>query len=224
MRTNVSPVAKSDGARANLSLGLNVPYDCAVLLSRSNALFATCGPGQTSAAYLSSAPALTTASDFPLIDPYRSIPSSLFLSIENSKRFRSLPVYAALVARGRAGFSSLFASNIAFARKVENWMREGGAGGAFEILTPVSSTANEADFRTMNIVLFTMADKAPPRFKGADGARLFAAEVNKRRKCYFTATSWRGRGAVRVAVSNWSTQLGRDFAFLVAALEEVIFA
>ncbi|KAL8287638.1 hypothetical protein RQP46_003496 [Phenoliferia psychrophenolica] len=217
-------LALSDSITGDAHKWLNVPYDCGLFFSRSSFLYATCGPGQTSAAYLSSAPSLTTASQFPSIDPYRDLPSSLFLTIENSKRFRGLPVLAGLLAQGRDGYASLFARNIAFVRKVELWMRDGGVGGAFEVLTPLSSTAREEDFRTMNIVLFGLAQSGPERFRGEGGAKLFAKEVNERRKVYLTATSWRGRGAVRVAVSNWSTELERDFDVLVEALEEVIMA
>ncbi|KAK4701092.1 hypothetical protein P7C70_g5144, partial [Phenoliferia sp. Uapishka_3] len=216
-------LACADSITGDAHKWLNVPYDCGIFFSRSSFLLATCGPGQTSAAYLTAAPSTTTASPFPSIDPYRSTPSSLFQSIENSKRFRALPLYAALISRGREGYAELFARNIEFARKMERWMREGGAGGAFEILTPTSETGDEEKkFRMMNIVLFGMSAKAPARFRVEGGGNVFAAEVNKGRKVYFTATSWRGRSAVRIAVSNWSTNLEEDFLWLVTALEEVI--
>lgn len=78
---------------------LNVPYDCGIFFSRDAFLqLATTGPGLTPAAYLSSGPTTISSSAFPLIDPYRSLPSPLFTNLENSRRFRALPVYSSLCA------------------------------------------------------------------------------------------------------------------------------
>lgn len=92
------------------------------------------------------------------------------------------------------------------------------SGTAFQVLTPPSSVLEESSFRVLNVVLFA---PTPERFAGEGGAARFVKEVNEGRKVYLTATKWRGRGAVRVAVSNWATELERDFVALVEALEEV---
>lgn len=42
-----------------------------------------------------------------------------------------------------------------------------------------------------------------------DAGALLAAAINGTREMYVTGTKWMGRGAVRLAVSNWRTNLGR---------------
>jgi hypothetical protein len=42
---------------------------------------------------------------------------------------------------------------------------------------------------------------------GKDAGALLAAETNGSREMYVTGTKWMGRGAVRLAVSNWRTGL-----------------
>ncbi|KAM0750745.1 PLP-dependent transferase [Meredithblackwellia eburnea MCA 4105] len=215
-------LALADSITSDAHKWLNVPYDAGLFFSRSNYLVSTLGPGKNAAAYLASSSSTTDASPYPAIDPYRLLPSTLFTNVENSRRFRALPVYSALLALGKKGYTELFERNVSFARQVEGWMRQGGGGGSFEILTPISSTTKDSDFRTMNIVLFGLTSKAPERFLGEDGAREFVKELNSGKKVYLTATKWRGRGAVRVAVSNWGTLLDRDFDIFVKAVEEVL--
>lgn len=200
-----------------LGAGLNVPYDCGIFLSRSSPLLhSVLGPGTNAPAYLTPP---TPTSSTPSIDPYRSLVSPLFLNIENSRRFRTLPVWASLVALGKEGYREIVSRNIEFARKVEAWMRDGGGGGGYEVLTPLSSTG---EHKTLNILLFAPALEGPERFRGEGGAARLVAAINGGRECYVTATRWRGGGAIRMAVSNWGTTVGRDYEIVVRVLEEVM--
>lgn len=67
-----------------------MPYDCGLFFTRSvKALTDVLGPGEDAPAYLSS------ASDTP---------SPLYVNIENSRRFRALPLLASLASLGREGY------------------------------------------------------------------------------------------------------------------------
>ncbi|KAI5477494.1 hypothetical protein MNV49_006340 [Pseudohyphozyma bogoriensis] len=212
----------ADSITADAHKWLNVPYDCAAFFSRDpTVLRAVTGPGRATIAYLSSN-SCTSASAFPSIDPYRTLPSPLFVNVENSRRFRALPVYATLLSLGKEGYAEIFERNIAFARKVEEWMRAGGGQGGYEVLLPVSSTEKPEDFRTLNIVLFAPSATAPTKFQGDGGAVALCKAINKSRECYCTGTAWKGRGAIRLAVSNHATELERDFEIVVKVLEEVM--
>ena len=209
--------------------GLNVPYDCGLFFSRPRpathtSLFHLAGPGAKPAAYLassavsSSIPADPLTSPTPHLDPFRALPSPLFVNVENSRRFRALPVYAGLVALGRQGYADLFADNVDFARRVAGWMR---ADGRLEVLTPEEGKG-EGEFRLLNVVLFAPGPGAPGRFQGADGASRFREEVNATKRMHVTGTVWNGRGANRLAVSNWGTQWERDGQIVVHVLEAVL--
>lgn len=150
------------------------------------------------------------------MDPFRPLPSPLFTNIENSRRFRALPVYAALVALGRQGYTDLFAANVAFARRVAEWMR---ADGRLEVLTPKEG---EGGFHLLNVVLFAPGRRAPKRFWGVEGAGVFREEVNRTKRVHVTGTVWEGRPANRLAVSNWGTEWERDGEILIEVLEEVL--
>lgn len=55
----------------------------------------------------------------------------------------------------------------------------------------------------MNIVLFSGTSLSPFDPADVDCGNKLAAAINASMKIYVTATKWRGRGAVRLAVSNW---------------------
>ncbi len=61
----------------------------------------------------------------------------------------------------------------------------------------------------LNIVLFRASESCPiPSFRPSNpqGSTLLAQAINKTRKMYVSPAE----GAVRIAVSNWSTGLGKD--------------
>lgn len=124
---------------------------------------------------------------------------------------RALPLYASLLSLGKSGYAALVQRSVAFARLAEQYLR---SQPAFDVLTPDPSS-NPDDpwhFRVLNVVLFAPSQSAPARFHAEPDS--FLRELNESRQCFFTPTVWRGRKAVRMAVSNWMTGLGAD------ALEE----
>lgn len=173
------------------------------------------GPGEDAPAYLAS------NSDSP---------SPLYVNIENSRRFRALPLLASLVSLGREGYvgkssllfnhrrsapvappsreltADIFRRNCAFACDV----------AAFLDQHPGYELLNKQDGEhivPLNIVLFAETE-------GAEGAPL-ADRINATRRMYVSGTAWRGRKAVRLAVSNWRTG-NDDLKIVQDALDEVI--
>jgi glutamate/tyrosine decarboxylase-like PLP-dependent enzyme len=104
---------------------------------------------------------------------------------EFSRRGRGFPVYAALRALGRSGVAELIDSNCALARRMgERLARAEGV----EILAEI----------VLNQVLV--------RFGGSDDAtREVIRLVQEEGTCWLAGTTWRGRAAMRISVSNWST-------------------
>jgi glutamate/tyrosine decarboxylase-like PLP-dependent enzyme len=97
---------------------------------------------------------------------------------EASRRARSVPVYAALRALGRRGVAALIERSCAQARAIAVRLEEGG----LEILNDV----------VLNQVLVAATPEHVGRIQD-DGT------------CWLGASVWRGRPALRIAVSNWST-------------------
>ncbi|KAF1817654.1 PLP-dependent transferase [Eremomyces bilateralis CBS 781.70] len=171
---------------------LNVPYDCGIFLSRKAEgmdVFQNAG-----AAYLQ-----TDASD---------IPSPLNIGIENSRRFRALPMYANLIAYGRDGFRTFLQQQIRLARRTAHYIRQ---HPGYELLPDWHQ--DHIDQHTYMVVLFRAKDEVL-------NASLVKA-INRRKKIYVSGTVWEGQPASRIAVSNWQADEERDANVIAEALEEV---
>jgi glutamate/tyrosine decarboxylase-like PLP-dependent enzyme len=146
----------------------NVPYDCGVFLTRDLPLLkSTCGNG--TAGYL--------ADDF----------SPLNLGIENSRRFRALPLYASLLSLGRSGYQDLVVRCCNLAKRIADAML---LSGKLKLLWPVE----------FNIVLFQVCGYESVERNGAlrDG-------INAAGGVYVSSTVWKGEGGLRIAVCSWLT-------------------
>ncbi|WP_028065550.1 pyridoxal phosphate-dependent decarboxylase family protein [Solirubrobacter soli] len=113
---------------------------------------------------------------------------------EASRRARGFTVYAALRSLGRKGLADLIDRHCAQARRFARILEEGGA----EILNDV----------VLNQVLVAAPPSAIARIQ-ADGT------------CWVGGTVWRGREAIRISVSNWSTtdaDVERSAAAILSAL------
>ena len=89
---------------------LNVPYDCGFFFCRHPSVAQQVFQNPN-AAYLNTNNAATD-----------TIQSPLNLGIENSRRFRGLPVYATLMAYGREGYVDMLKRQIRFARAVAAYL------------------------------------------------------------------------------------------------------
>lgn len=174
---------------------LNVPYDCGIFLSRhlstNTSVFQN-----TNANYL--APAAMSANAAP------HIPSPLNVGLENSRRFRALPVYATLAAYGLAGYRNMLEQQIALARRIAEYLRD---SPAYDLL-PCNTVSD-----VFVIVLFRAKDEKLNKD--------LVKKINGSRKVYVSGTMWDGRPAARFAVANWAAVVERELGTVKEVLDAV---
>ncbi|KAJ3065226.1 hypothetical protein HDU98_011396 [Podochytrium sp. JEL0797] len=212
----------ADSITSDAHKWLNIPYDCGLFFTRSTTLLQrVCTPSfdltTSGPAYLAS-----SATD-PALDAI-DVASPLTLGIENSRRFRALPLYASLVSLGKDGYTHLFDRNLRFANRVARWIEE----SRDFVLLNNQCGGDDGGVRVSNIVLFC-ASAAVVRFVGKEGNARLVEEINGSREMYVTGTVWEGRAGVRLAVSNWKTGLMEqedgqdpDFDVVVRVLTRVM--
>jgi glutamate/tyrosine decarboxylase-like PLP-dependent enzyme len=179
---------------------LNVPYDCGFFFCRHPDLAQEVFQNPN-AAYLDTK---TAATDI--------IRSPLNIGIENSRRFRGLPVYATLVAYGRDGYRDMLQRQIRFARAVAAYLYD---HDAFELLPKVVFTSRDRiDQDIFIIVLFKAKD---------DGLNeQLVQRINTSSKMYVSGTVWDGSPASRIAVANWQVEPHRDLEIVKGVVEKVV--
>ncbi|TLD20183.1 pyridoxal-dependent decarboxylase [Venturia nashicola] len=174
---------------------LNVPYDCGFFLSRDvytgHAVF------QNQAAYLGG------KVDSDDVSP-------LHLGIENSRRFRALPVYASLLALGQKGYREMLERQILLARRIAVflWDHEG-----YEVLPARYSSKEEMMENIYMVVMFRAKDTA---FN-----ETLVQTVKDTGKIYISPTALEGKPASRIAISNWQVDVEKDFELVREVLDQV---
>jgi glutamate/tyrosine decarboxylase-like PLP-dependent enzyme len=199
---------------------LNVPYDCGVFWTRtSETMFSAFQ--NANAAYLSTGPS--------------SIPSPLNIGIENSRRFRALPVYSVLVAYGRSGFAEIFAKQVRLARAISAYFDQ---HPAFELLAQGPPPSHPtAPFHHLSLSspqpTGTNTPIERPPYENTHIIVIFRAKderVNNglvggicgTRKMHVSGTVWQGKKAARIAVSTWKVEVDRDLDVVRGVLEDVL--
>ena len=119
---------------------------------------------------------------------------------EFSRRARGVPVYATLRALGRDGVEGLVDRCCARARQIE------------EILYPHEGVQILNDV-VLNQVLVRFGDSD-------DTTRAVVAGVQDDGTCWLSGTTWHGKAAMRISVSNWATS-EEDVAASAAAIIQV---
>lgn len=154
---------------------LNVPYDSGVFLTRHLDL-------------------LEESFDVPA--PYLvntgSVPSFMSIGVENSRRFRALPVWFSLLAYGKSGIRSWVESNIKNAQQLANWVSH---SEAFELTHPCQ----------MNIVLFRPNCEGLSDKESDNKTAEMLAKINQDGRIFLSPGEWQGRKIIRAALSNWQT-------------------
>ena len=123
---------------------------------------------------------------------------------ENSRRFRALPSWMTLLAYGRKGYQDIVERNCDAAHYLGRLIE---SSAAFELLSPVR----------MNVVCFSLTS---PDEGSAKGIRGLLDAVRDDGRVFFTPTLYKGRPAIRAAVSNWQT-LRSDIDIAFIALSEI---
>jgi glutamate/tyrosine decarboxylase-like PLP-dependent enzyme len=108
---------------------------------------------------------------------------------EFSRRGRGFAVYAAIRALGRAGIADLVDRCCGLARRFAEQLAAAGA----EVLNEV--VLNQV------LVRFPAPDGADPDAHNQQVVERIQAEGT----CWASGTTWRGRAALRISVSNWTT-------------------
>ncbi|KAJ9257355.1 hypothetical protein DTO207G8_2109 [Paecilomyces variotii] len=177
---------------------LNVPYDCGFFLCR-HAHVAGNVFQNANAAYLSSGESSGIA-----------IPSPLNIGIENSRRFRALPLYSSLISYGKSGYREMLKRQIRLARMISTWLFD---HPAYTVL-PTYGSKKELLQNTYMVVLFSAQDE---RVNGE-----LAKNINATSKIFVSGTVWEGRPACRIAISNWRVDEQRDFEIVTGVLQSVL--
>ena len=126
--------------------------------------------------------------------------------MENSRRFRALPIYAVLLSEGRDGMASMIARMVAVSREIASFIRE---SEDYEWL-PDENASLENSFM---IVLF--------RAKNHELNEVLVDRINETRLMFVGGTQWKGQKACRLAVSNWRADVERDLPVVREVLTSI---
>ncbi|KAF2433755.1 PLP-dependent transferase [Tothia fuscella] len=172
---------------------LNVPYDCGFFFSRHPGIGLEVFQNQ-GAAYLCTSP----VDDNAIISP-------LNIGLENSRRFRALPVYANLLIYGEEGYRKMLWEQMELAQRIAEFIsnHEG-----YEVLPKGNHPDN-----VFIVVLFKAKDETLND--------VLVTRINETSKIYVSGTVWDGEKACRFAVSNWQADAEKDIKIIGDVLERV---
>jgi glutamate/tyrosine decarboxylase-like PLP-dependent enzyme len=169
----VAGIDRADSVASDGHKWLNVPYDCGLVFCAHPA-------SHRAAMTTSSAYVIATETER---DPRDFVP-------EESRRARSVPVYAALLSLGGDGLGALverccqLASRMAERLSQDSRLRVLNDVVLNQVLVRVAgSDDDDADARTREMIARLQADGT----------------------CWASGTTWHGMAALRISVSNWST-------------------
>lgn len=170
---------------------LNVPFDCGIALVRDR-------DAHRAAMTLSASYVTAEAGARDQID----------WNPEWSRRARGIPVYAALKEMGRQGVEAMIDRCCAHARALVAGI---GALPGAQVLHP--PTLNQG------LVRFRRDGHTPDQDDAFTDETI--RRINATGEAFFSATTWRGRRAMRVSVVNWRTSPG-DLDRAIAAVRAVL--
>lgn len=167
---------RADSITGDAHKWLNVPYDGGFFFTRHISMLEN--------ALRVSAPYLKTHS---------AVPTFMNRTIENSQRFRALPIWMNLMAYGRQGIIQAVQQNCRLAEKLRSIL---GAKNNMEIL------CNDAPLHTVTFRgVFQGHEDEQNRMNGE-----FLRRINDSGKVFATPGAFNGRIGIRMALSNWLTR------------------
>jgi glutamate/tyrosine decarboxylase-like PLP-dependent enzyme len=168
---------------------LNVPYDCGIALTQHKDLLED---------------SFTVGAAYLRVD--NAFPNMMNRGIENSQRFRALPVWFGLTAYGLTGYRTLIEQNCTQARQLANWIE---ISSGYQLLLPPK----------LNVVLFA------GKFDGEletinDNNRALLREINQTGRVFLSPGNYHGQFCFRAAFSNWRTT-SEDVNLIIQTLQQV---
>ena len=163
---------------------LNVPYDCGIFLTRHIGVLEKC--------CRAFAPYLDTKAE-----------GNMYINrgVENSRRFRALPLWVSMQAYGREGFAGIIRANCDQAADLAAWVR---THEKLELLAEPK----------LNVTMFASLGSD-------DDNRALLARINASGKLFLTPTVYGGRFGFRAAFSNWRTQ-DHDLLIIKQVIDAVL--
>ena len=134
-------------------------------------------------------------------------------------------MFCALLALGKEGYAEIIKRNIAFSRRVGEWMHTGPGSKYYTVLN--ADTGYVRGQVDLNIILFRAKPSCGVDGYVGNGSGVLVSAINETREMYVTPSSGSdGMGAIRLAVSNWMTGKGDggrdDFEIVIGVLEQVM--
>jgi glutamate/tyrosine decarboxylase-like PLP-dependent enzyme len=168
---------------------LNVPYDCGIAFTRH--------PQLLEETFTSGAAYLETGA---------TLPSMMNRGIENSRRFRALPLWFTLTAYGQAGIQKIVEDNCDRARELAEWMV---SSHSYDLILPPQ----------LNVVLFAGKFNGDLATINQQNQALLQ-KINQTGKVFLTPSNYHGKFYFRVAFSNWRIT-AEDVMEAIQVLEQV---
>lgn len=166
-------IENADSITTDLHKWMNVPYDCGLMLSKHGHHLPKIFHSQ--AAYLPE----TNANAFDNQHPMNC-------GIENSRRFRALPVLMNLLCYGKKSYRQMITRHCHLALTLSDYLRR---STHYQLLHPT----------LLNVVIFRVKN-------GGTSTQELLSKLNASGSVFVTPSSFQGTMAIRVAICNWRTK------------------
>jgi glutamate/tyrosine decarboxylase-like PLP-dependent enzyme len=197
----VGGIETADSITGDAHKLFNVPYDCGLFFSRHAGISVDVfqNPG---APYLASGG-----------DDSDGIISPLHMGIENSRRFRALPLYASLRTYGRNFYVNMIRRQVGAARRIARWI---SISPLYQLL-PKDLEKHMGDYYNMHPVFIIVLFKA----KDAELNENLVERINSSGSIYVSGTVWQHTKAARIAIANWKVETERESDAVIEVLQRV---
>ncbi|WP_248804107.1 pyridoxal phosphate-dependent decarboxylase family protein [Pseudomonas sp. MWU13-2100] len=166
----------ADSITADAHKWLNVPYDCGIAFTRHVALHER-----------------AFSADAPYVPMEGQLPAFMNRGVEQSRRYRALPLWMTLKAYGKSGYRSLIESHCDYVKAIAQWIVDS------------SSYTLLCDIR-LNVLVFRHEPQDSSYGTRQELNRQLIRRLNESGEMFITPTTYRGEFALRLSISNWMTR------------------
>lgn len=139
-------------------------------------------------------------------------PNPTDVGIQNARRFRALPVYASLVAYGRAGYEDMIVRQTSLARSVAAFVLD---HPAYELLPRIPEVTERSSVLETIFMLILFRAVDPILNEN------LLVRINETGKMYAQGIVWEGQKAIRCAIANWAVDVQEDLQVITEVLKSV---